>query len=318
MAKGIRLLENAITEDMMDDIMALQSSPLGFLTDKDSGQGYPVHIVKRVFIEATLNGARMVGNEVNIISQRMYLTKQYYQRVTREFPGVEAVAEQPGVPALGGGGALVPFIVTWQKAGEIFSVQCTQKKDKDGNIMDERIPVKVNSGMGADAILGKATRKALKRAYDRMLGFETPDSDPEANIVDEQRPIRSLSALTARLTGTELPPAASTNGNSHHDKDTGLEPGERVTETGEIVNSEVQPDAAKTEPAKTETPKEITTVKTAEEWQRMVDNAPTPGNVDRTLEKFVAAVDDANEQEAFRKVCETRKRFLRSQKTTNA
>src|SRR6185369_13742563 len=56
MAAAIRALHHAITDEMMADIMNLQGTTLGFLTDKDTPKqgekpGYPIVEVKLVAIE---------------------------------------------------------------------------------------------------------------------------------------------------------------------------------------------------------------------------------------------------------------------------
>jgi hypothetical protein len=68
MAAGIRALRAALTPEIMQDIMALQGSSLGFRTDKDKEGGYPVEVVKECMIEAVLKGARVINNETNIIA----------------------------------------------------------------------------------------------------------------------------------------------------------------------------------------------------------------------------------------------------------
>lgn len=166
MAAYIRELRTRITPDMMKDIMALQGTPLGFKTDKDRDGGYQEQVVKECLIEATIRGAYPVCNEFNIIAGRCYLTKEFYERHIGELDGITDVKKQPGVPTMKEMGALVPFKVSWKKHGVADSVE-------------RIIPVKVNSMMGADAIIGKATRKALKAACEQITGSVMSDPDDE-------------------------------------------------------------------------------------------------------------------------------------------
>ena len=199
MAEGMRILNAHITEKMMKDIMVLQGTKLGFRTDKDTSGGYSIDVVKRCFIEATMYGAYPVGNEWNIIAGNTYLTKEFYTRMLNEFPGLR-YSPHPGVPAMANGGALVPYVVEWildGKPGKLERIQHTE----DGQAFDERIPVKVNGGMGADAILGKATRKMFKAVFDLLSGVQTPDGDLDdaINVTSTEAPPRKLDDLTQKL-----------------------------------------------------------------------------------------------------------------------
>lgn len=210
LAAAIRALHQAITDNMMEDIMHLQGTGLGFLTDKDTGKppGYPVEDVKLVAIEAALMGAHWVGNEFNIISCRPYLTKNFYTRTLREFPGLTDLRLSPGVPTLvGDKGALVPYIATWKVNGREMRIERLLKRLDDKSELDERIPIKVNSGMGADAILGKAERKIKAQIYNLLTGSNLSDGDVEDIdlAAGGTAPVRRLDDLTSRLEGKSEP-----------------------------------------------------------------------------------------------------------------
>lgn len=177
MANGISAMRAALTEQLVQTvIMPLQGSPLGFLTDKDKDGGYGALVVRDCAIDAMLRGFRVVGNEMNIISGRFYGTKGGYSRLVAEFPGLTDLQLQPGVPQnVGDKGALVPYVASWRLNGKEMILRCIQEKDGT----DMRIPIKVNGGMGADAILGKAERKVLFRIYQRVNGSSFGASDGE-------------------------------------------------------------------------------------------------------------------------------------------
>lgn len=173
MAAAINKLNELITPDMMKDIMLLANNPLGFLTDRGPGSKdregkpltpYDVHCVKRCFIEATLRGARSIGNEWNIISYRAYLTKQYFERQLRDFPGLTNLRVKPSVPAVRDRGAIIKYQVSWKLGG---------KEDS----MDREIPIRINDGMGVDAILGKGDRKIRAALFKQLTGSTWDDLD---------------------------------------------------------------------------------------------------------------------------------------------
>lgn len=175
MAQGIRALREALSDQFMQTvIMPLVGSKLGFVTDRDRDppkDQYPLTVVRDCTIEALLRGFRVVGNEFNIISGSFYVTRGGFERVVQEFPGLSHLVMQPGVPSLSQdkGGALVPYTATWRLNGEPASIVCQYVKEGE-QVTDQRIPVRVNGGMGADAILGKAQRKMYYRIYQRLVG----------------------------------------------------------------------------------------------------------------------------------------------------
>jgi hypothetical protein len=191
MAHGIRQLRELITDDAMKDVMQLQGTALGFRTDKDSGQGYPVQLVKDCLIEASLRGLRPIGNEWNIISGRVYVTKEGFARLVREYPGMTDLELLPQVPRMKDGGALVTYRAKFKVDGVPAEIE-------------REIPVRVNTGMGADAILGKATRKMLCAIYERLTGSEY--SLPEGDVTDV---LPEQESRTKRSTITDTLPKAT-------------------------------------------------------------------------------------------------------------
>lgn len=202
MARAMDLLRKLFTDDLMKEIMKLQGSRLGFRTDKDSGQGYPVNVVRECCVEATMRGAHLVDNEFNIIAGNCYLTKEYFQRVQAEFPGLE-LAIQPQVPEIRGDTARVGYVATWKLRGREDELRCVVTKDADGLEHDYRIPIRVNNGMGVDAILGKAERKMRARIMQRITGSASgyPDGDADDAIeATVKPPTQTLDDLTKKLT----------------------------------------------------------------------------------------------------------------------
>lgn len=167
MARGIAELRRVLTPQMMQDIMSLQNSALGFKTDKPDG-GYSVEVVRDVAIESLLRGARMVGNEVNIIGGNFYAAKAFFVRKLREFPGLANLTRMMAPPRMAGDkGALVSCSATWTLNG---IPQELPPRD---------IPIRVNSGMGVDAILGKAQRKLDAAIYSQITGCEWTEGDAD-------------------------------------------------------------------------------------------------------------------------------------------
>jgi hypothetical protein len=181
LAQGMNLLRSSLTDDVMRSVfMPLQGSTLGFVTDKDQTGGYPLEVVRDVLSEGMIRGLYPVNNEINIIAGRCYGAKNGFARLLREFPGLTDLRVTPGVPHNAAEkGALVPMHATWMLNGKPMDMVRDVSKDPDGCIHDTRIPVRVNSGMGPDAIVGKALRKMYKAIYDMLTGSTLTLEDGE-------------------------------------------------------------------------------------------------------------------------------------------
>jgi hypothetical protein len=188
MAEGLQRLAIALSPEVMAPIMALQGSKLGFLSDKDREGGYGQEIVKRCVTEALLRGVRPVLNEMNIIAGGFYATREAFVRLLKEFPGLTELRIDLGVPRNAGDkGAVVACKASWKLCGSSDS-------------MEADIPIKVNGGMGADAILGKAERKMRARIYNRLSGSEFPEG--EVGDVLVEKPAGSGATEGVRKVGT--------------------------------------------------------------------------------------------------------------------
>jgi len=192
LAQGMQKLRSLIKGDILKTISSLQDTQLGFKTDRaGKDRGYSQEVVRDCAIEAMLRGATITGNEFNIIASRTYLTKEFYERMCRNLVNELRVVE--GVPVSQGGGALVPMKASWKYEGRADSLECVQN-----GADDTRIPVRVNSGMGVDAVLGKAYRKLYARIYRRVTGstwieegLDETTEDPdviEGEVVQEMPP----------------------------------------------------------------------------------------------------------------------------------
>jgi len=186
LATGVSQLRAALTDDVMKRVfMPLMGSPLGFVTDLDRGtkqdrsKRYGVEEVRDCLIEGMIRGLRPVNNEINIISRRCYAAKNGVARLLSEVEGLSNLETLTGVPHSSPHGALVPVTVRWLLHGtqqeRVFDII----KRTDGTSTDRRIPVRVNDGMGADAILGKAVRKAHKAVLDQLTGSALTVQDGE-------------------------------------------------------------------------------------------------------------------------------------------
>jgi hypothetical protein len=199
LANGMQTIRKHLTGPLMQDIMALANTPLGFLTDRKPGTKnkdgkevapYSEGVIRDCVIEGMLRGASIIGNELNVIAGRCYLTKSYFERQVREWPGLTDLAVTPGVPTRTSSAnhVLVPMRATWKLNGVAQELRCEHATDGD-----TRIPVVENAGMGADAVLGKAQRKFFARIYARLTGSDwvSEQADAEESTIEVQSVVNS-------------------------------------------------------------------------------------------------------------------------------
>ena len=178
---AVQQLQALLTPQLMAPIMALQNSPLGFLTDRP--QGYSVDEVRIAVIQAAVEGLSVTGNEFNILAGRMYITKNGMKRKLSQIPGLLKHVTA-GIPKLhpNGQGAIVPMHLDWTYLGNHLT-------------QDLEFAVRLNKGMGTDALIGKATRKSLAWLYEEITGNSVSDGDVgDMDLVDitpKQSPLES-------------------------------------------------------------------------------------------------------------------------------
>lgn len=168
-AETIGELRNILTPKVMDPFMKLQNTSIGFKTDNPGG--YPVDVVRDCVIEATLKGVYTVGNEFNIIQRQCYITKEGFGHKLKSIPNFGWI-ETPGIPRINAecSGAVIRVHLEWTLNKQKF------EKDLD-------LAIRANRGMGPDAIIGKAIRKARAWLYTAVTGQEVGDGEAEDAVL---------------------------------------------------------------------------------------------------------------------------------------
>ncbi len=164
-ASAIETLKQILTPEYMKPIMNLQGNKLGFKTDKDTSGGYPMEVVKNCLIEAVLYGLQPYGNQFNIISGNMYATKEGVGALLKMISGLDYSIDFE-----------LPRISQDKTSAAVdANLEWTVNGIKKAKTL--KLPIKVNQFMGADAVIGKATRKARKWLFDDITGSELPEGD---------------------------------------------------------------------------------------------------------------------------------------------
>ena len=173
-------------------VIPLRGSKLGFRTDRDGSGGnnpYSENDLKDPIIEGLLKGARLTGNEINIIAGGAYLTREFFQRILSETVGLDYKVVH-GIPRTQPGGCTITSTVTYTYRGsktETEELELAIKGDKYSTV---------------DAYRGKADRKSRAWLYSRLTGVCVSDADIDDNEAIDIR-------------ATVVPPAAPNQPKSH-------------------------------------------------------------------------------------------------------
>lgn len=192
-------LKALLSPEYMAPIMNLQGTKLGFRTDKDGTGGYGIEVVRNCLIEATLTGVEAVGNHFNIIAGNCYITKEGLGFLLNNTEGLKHRIV-PGLPRVSqdGKSAAITMEIKWSMNG---GAETEQKLE---------IPIRVNAGMGVDAIIGKATRKARAWLYNNLNDCEIGDGEVEdqpfievKDGLDKGESDKAMEDTASKLTGND-------------------------------------------------------------------------------------------------------------------
>ena len=197
----------AAMEPVLPSLLPLAGSGLGFAVDKK----YKPEEIRDGLVEAALRGALPVGNEFAIISGKPYMQKAFFERVLPPLVK-DLVLHPPAIVEQKNNTAHVTYQATWKVGAHEDSIH-----------FDAKAPllIKVNAGMGADAIFGKAERKLLAAVYKKVTGYSTPDTDDlasddvvvEAAVIHEEEEVPGDSPETITFAQVEeLEEIAMSNG----------------------------------------------------------------------------------------------------------
>ncbi|KZE77516.1 hypothetical protein AV926_14180 [Myroides marinus] len=174
MANAITIIRNVLTPEVMQPILSLAGSKLGFRTDRDKpskGQmpnPYPLEIVKDCLIDATLLGLNPTGNQFNIIAGNMYVTKEGFTYLLKKIKNMQY--------------SIIYDDVTYSQNRSTAIVTCTLNyKLNDQKPIEQLLKFTVKAGNYAtdDSCIGKAERKAKCWLYNHIEGTDLTDGDAE-------------------------------------------------------------------------------------------------------------------------------------------
>jgi hypothetical protein len=185
-AKGLRYCRDMVASQLAV-FKDLAGSQMGFAVDR------PDRTTDREYIEAIsqalLEGASITGNHFAIISGRYYLQlpgwESRWSRIADTAPDVRlGTIEVTTEPGYNDKGKATPGIARVEAEGsvsvqgELYEVAYRDLRSTTGGLrlagMDERLAIRINHGMGEDAVLGKARARILKALWRMRLGERPP------------------------------------------------------------------------------------------------------------------------------------------------
>ena len=196
-ATAISIIEESLTDELLRrSVVPLMGKKFGFRTDRDREQKpYPLTTIRSCVCEVLLHGARLDGNEFNIIAGQAYFTREFWTRKVEELGDVSAIDIKVGEvevkPRKGfsreASDAYVEVIATWVVKRTPREWRKTIER-QHGREFDNRVVVPMNAQMGRDAIIGKVMARTYKAIYQlsggAYLEASADGEEPVADVID--------------------------------------------------------------------------------------------------------------------------------------
>lgn len=200
LAEAVDQLRKALSDDYMETVvLRLMNSPLGFRCDrpnKRQTEPYTREEVREALIQALFYGARLIGNEFNIMSERCYLTREFFERKVREHPDLAN---------------LTMGFETSQEAATSVRIKWVAEFTLKGEPrkLEQAFTVRRNEGQTVEACVGKGRRKMLAHIWMNITGSRTEipegemDEPVKSTDAERRKPDPDLAAAVAAKQAAE-------------------------------------------------------------------------------------------------------------------
>lgn len=186
-AEVVSLVRNALSDEIMEKVfMPLMNTKIGFLTDrtgkaragKQALQPYSVDVVRDCIVDATMFGLLTIGNQFNIIAERMYPTKEGYTHLLKKH--ITDAIYSTGFPVKQEKSAMDQEFVVIPAHAKYVIIRTGEEKELKMNVY-----LRKDSYSTVDQLRGKAERRLKKQIYENITGMDMGDADDE-NIAFEE------------------------------------------------------------------------------------------------------------------------------------
>lgn len=187
-------LREALDAKVMQSIMKLKGSQIGFRTDEHGATQYEPEVVygeevvRDCVIQACVYGLQLVGNQFNILAGRFYPTKEGFTYLLRNLEGLRdfKLLIRPADVRESRTSGTDKYGKDYQKIEREALVKVDVSFTWNGKAESHGLEfcIRVNRGMSIDAVNGKAERKAKAWVYNYLTDNALADADAEDGAGD--------------------------------------------------------------------------------------------------------------------------------------
>lgn len=190
----VKSLRELLTDEIMKDVfMPLMNTKIGFLTDRNGKPDrrgnikplYSIDIVRDAIIDAASFGLLPTFNQINIIAEKMYPTKEGFTALLKKL-GVKYI--------LNFGEDLTKPDAKFANISVKINYKLKDNVDQKPFIMMAVVPK--NAYSSYDQLKGKAERRAKKMLYEYVTGLDLGENDGETIHSPEKRRVEEAEIIT--------------------------------------------------------------------------------------------------------------------------
>lgn len=214
----VSMLREALSDEVMDKVfMPLANTKIGFLTDhtgkprgnKPALAPYSRDIVRDCLIDAVSLGLQPIGNQFNIIAERMYPTKEGYTHLLKNL--ITDAVYSIGFPTKKDTSAGNTEYVVIPAHAKYVIIRTGEEKE-----LKMSIYLRQDAFSSVDQLRGKAERRIKKQIFENVTGMDFGDADSENIAFEEAKAEVVETRVATEGNKTKLPeekpaaPAAAT------------------------------------------------------------------------------------------------------------
>jgi len=210
MGVAVDRLKAMITKDIADLLMKMMNTQDGFKTDRGEKQSnannrtpYDRQTVIDCTAAALMRGVLFSGNMFNILFGECFITANGWLYKLQQIPGFSDFKVYPGTPAAANGQPAVRIGASWKMNG--IKDDLRDAKGDEGIVF----AVKVQSGMGPEAVVGKAKARAYRLIYETLTNTKQTNVDDDDVSVLAAAPVNGTAKAEPKA---ETPPATKADG----------------------------------------------------------------------------------------------------------
>lgn len=184
----VKNLRDLLTDEIMKEVfMPLMNTKIGFLTDRTGKadrngkvkEFYSINIVRDAIIDAASFGLLPTFNQINIIAEKMYPTKEGFTALLKKL-GVKYILNF-GEDTTASNAKFANIKVT---------INYKLKDDEDQKPFAMTAVVPKNAYSSYDQLKGKAERRAKKMLYEYVTGLDLGENDGDSVTVENAESVQ--------------------------------------------------------------------------------------------------------------------------------